>query len=87
MKKVIAKLLPTAPDHVLLVLDGNTGQNALVQAEAFSKADVSGFIVTKLDGSSKGGFVALAEHFAKPLYFVGLGEQPQDLKPLRQKPC
>ena len=83
MRRVMQKIVPGAPDQTLLVLDGNTGQNALVQAEVFTqKIDVSGLIVTKLDGSAKGGFVfALSKHLQKPLYFVGMGEQPSDFRP------
>lgn len=80
--KVIAKLVPAAPHQVLLILDGNTGQNALVQAEEFTKhVAVSGLVVTKLDGTAKGGFIfGLAKHISKPLYFIGVGEQPADLQ-------
>ena len=77
MKKVI----PDAPHKVLLTIDAATGQNALSQIQIFKDtAEVNGLIVTKLDGSSKGGIiVAAAEEFALPVYFIGVGEQIEDL--------
>ena len=81
--RVIRKQDPSAPHTVLLVLDATTGQNALQQVGVFrDMVDVSGLIVTKLDGSARGGIVvALAEEFGLPVYAVGVGEQVGDLKP------
>lgn len=81
--RVIVKRLPTAPHEVLLVLDGTIGQNALSQARTFSAAvPVTGIVVTKLDGTAKGGIVvAVHEALNVPIKFVGLGEQIGDLEP------
>ena len=81
--RVIRKKDPTAPHNTLLVLDATTGQNALNQVEIFQKlADVSGLIMTKLDGTAKGGvLVALADKFALPIHAIGVGEQIDDLQP------
>jgi fused signal recognition particle receptor len=81
--RVIGKQLPGAPHEVLLVLDGGTGMNALNQAREFHKAvPLTGLIVTKLDGTSKGGIVvAIQKELGIPVKFVGLGEQPDDLQP------
>ena len=81
--RVIRKKDPTAPHSVLLVLDATTGQNALQQVDVFKDmVDVSGLVVTKLDGSARGGIVvALAEEFKLPVHFVGVGEQAGDLRP------
>ena len=81
--RVIMKRLPDAPHEVLLVLDGTIGQNALSQARAFSAAvPVTGLVVTKLDGTAKGGIVvAVHEALNVPIKFVGLGEQIGDLEP------
>ena len=81
--RVIRKLDPHAPHDSVIVLDGTVGQNALSQVKAFQKAaDVSGLIVTKLDGSAKGGVVvALAEEFGLPVHAVGVGEGAEDLQP------
>ena len=81
--RVITKRLPDAPHEVLLVLDGTIGQNALAQARAFSAAvPVTGIVVTKLDGTAKGGIVvAVHEALNVPVKFVGLGEQIGDLEP------
>ncbi len=81
--RVIRKQDPTAPHTVLLVLDATTGQNAIQQVGVFREmVDVSGLIVTKLDGSARGGIVvALAEEYGLPVYAVGVGEQVGDLKP------
>jgi len=83
INRVIAKRLPNAPHEVLLVLDGTIGQNALVQARTFSAAvPVTGIVVTKLDGTAKGGIVvAVHEALNVPIKFVGLGEQIGDLQP------
>jgi fused signal recognition particle receptor len=81
--RVIKKVDPTGPHAVLLVLDATVGQNALSQVEEFSKtAGVTGLIMTKLDGTARGGIlVAIAERFALPIHFVGVGEGVDDLAP------
>ncbi|SFJ80435.1 signal recognition particle-docking protein FtsY [Jannaschia pohangensis] len=79
--RVIRKKDPSAPHNTLLVLDATTGQNALSQVEVFQKlADVSGLVMTKLDGTAKGGvLVALADRFGLPIHAIGVGEQIDDL--------
>ncbi|WP_146587575.1 signal recognition particle-docking protein FtsY [Puniceibacterium confluentis] len=81
--RVIRKKDPDAPHNTLLVLDATTGQNALRQVETFQKlADVSGLVMTKLDGTAKGGvLVALADRFGLPIHAIGVGEQIDDLQP------
>ena len=81
--RVIRKKDPEAPHNTVLVLDATTGQNALMQVEIFQKiADVSGLVMTKLDGTAKGGIlVALADRFALPIHAIGVGEQIDDLAP------
>jgi fused signal recognition particle receptor len=81
--RVIRKKDPTAPHNTLLVLDATTGQNAINQVEIFRKiADVSGLVMTKLDGTAKGGvLVALADKFGLPIHAIGVGEQIDDLAP------
>jgi fused signal recognition particle receptor len=81
--RVIGKQQPGAPHEVLLVLDGSTGMNALQQAREFHKiVPLTGLIVTKLDGTSKGGMVvAIHDELKLPVKFIGLGEQPDDLQP------
>ena len=83
MVRVIKKLDPSAPHAVLLVLDATTGQNALAQAEIFTKvAGVTGLIMTKLDGTARGGIlVAIAEKFKLPIHAIGVGENIDDLQP------
>jgi len=83
VKRVIAKALPEAPHEVLLVLDANTGQNALSQVKAFNEAlDVTGLILTKLDGTAKGGVIAaIAKAHPIPVRFIGVGEGLDDLRP------
>jgi fused signal recognition particle receptor len=83
VKRVIAKVIPEAPHEVLLVLDANTGQNAIAQVKAFDQAlGVTGIILTKLDGTAKGGAIAaIARHKPIPLRFVGVGEGMNDLRP------
>jgi fused signal recognition particle receptor len=83
VKRVMAKLDPKAPHEVLLVLDAGTGQNALSQAEHFIKAaGVTGLVLTKLDGTAKGGIIfALSERFKLPIRFIGVGEGIDDLQP------
>jgi len=81
--RVIRKKDPNAPHNTLLVLDATTGQNALSQVETFRQlADVSGLVMTKLDGTAKGGvLVALADKFGLPIHAIGVGEQIDDLSP------
>ncbi|MFP4405945.1 signal recognition particle-docking protein FtsY, partial [Rhodosalinus sp.] len=81
--RVIRKKDPDAPHNTLLVLDATTGQNALNQVEVFRKiADVTGLVMTKLDGTAKGGvLVALADRFGLPIHAIGVGEQIDDLAP------
>lgn len=83
VKRVISREIPDAPHEVLLALDATTGQNALVQAKIFKEAtDVSGIVLTKLDGTAKGGIVlAIRQQLNIPVKFVGLGEQMDDLQP------
>ena len=83
IKKVIQKVVPDAPHEVLLVLDATTGQNDLSQAKAFKEVtDVSGIILSKLDGTAKGGIVlAIKNELGIPVKFVGLGEKLDDLQP------
>ena len=83
VKRVAAKALEGAPHEVLLVLDANTGQNSLAQVKAFDGAlGLSGLILTKLDGTAKGGVVcAIAEEKPVPLLFIGVGEGIDDLRP------
>ncbi|WP_333908904.1 signal recognition particle-docking protein FtsY [Acidovorax sp. NCPPB 4044] len=82
IKRVITKADGTAPHEVLLVIDGNTGQNALAQVRAFDDAlQLTGLIVTKLDGTAKGGVLAaIAQERPVPVYFVGVGEKLEDLE-------
>lgn len=83
VKRVIDKALPGAPHEVLLVLDANTGQNALSQTKAFDEAlDVTGLVLTKLDGTAKGGVIAaIAKAHPIPVRFIGVGEGLEDLRP------
>jgi fused signal recognition particle receptor len=88
VKRVITKVLPSAPHEVLLVLDSNTGQNALSQVKAFDEAlGVTGLILTKLDGTAKGGVIAAIAHSHHhrahpiPVRFIGVGEGLDDLRP------
>ena len=83
MKRTAAKVVPGAPHDVLLVLDATTGQNGLNQAREFwSHAGVTGIVLTKLDGTAKGGIVvAIARELNLPIRFVGTGEQIDDLVP------
>ena len=83
MVRVLRKLEPTAPHASLLVLDATTGQNAIQQVKVFREmVDVTGLVVTKLDGSAKGGVVvALAQEFGLPVHAVGVGEKSSDLRP------
>jgi fused signal recognition particle receptor len=83
VKRVIGKALDGAPHEVLLVIDANTGQNALAQVKAFDDAlGLTGLIVTKLDGTAKGGILAaIARQRPVPVYFIGVGEKVEDLQP------
>ncbi|RJP75269.1 MAG: signal recognition particle-docking protein FtsY [Candidatus Abyssobacteria bacterium SURF_17] len=83
IKRVLGKLDPSAPHEVLMVLDATTGQNALSQARLFTEAlGVTGIILTKLDGTAKGGIVvAIHQEFGIPVKFIGVGESLDDLKP------
>jgi len=85
MKRIMARELPGAPHEVLLVLDATTGQNAIAQARMFrDEIGVTGLILTKLDGTSKGGVVVrIAQELGIPLHYIGVGEQPDDLRPFR----
>ena len=82
IRRTISKACDTAPHEVLLVIDGNTGQNALAQVKAFDEAlQLTGLIVTKLDGTAKGGVLcAIARERPVPVYFVGVGEKLEDLQ-------
>jgi fused signal recognition particle receptor len=83
VKRVIGKAMDSAPHEVLLVIDANTGQNALTQVKAFDDAlGLTGLIVTKLDGTAKGGILAaIARQRPIPVYFIGVGEKVEDLQP------
>jgi fused signal recognition particle receptor len=83
IKRVIGKGLDGAPHEVLLVIDGNTGQNALAQVKAFDDAlGLTGLVITKLDGTAKGGVLAaIARTRPVPVYFIGIGEKIEDLQP------
>jgi fused signal recognition particle receptor len=85
VRRVIQKADPTGPHEVLLVLDANIGQNAIGQVKAFDKAiGVTGLVVTKLDGTAKGGVLAaISRQCPKPVRYIGVGEQIEDLQPFR----
>ena len=87
IRRVIAKADATAPHEVLLVVDGNTGQNALAQVRAFDDAlQLTGLIVTKLDGTAKGGVLAaIARERPVPVYFIGVGEKLEDLETFKAR--
>ena len=87
VRRVIAKAEPSGPHEVMLVLDANIGQNALAQVKAFdAAAGVTGLVLTKLDGTAKGGVVAaIARQYPKPLRFIGVGEGIDDLQPFRAR--
>jgi fused signal recognition particle receptor len=87
IKRVLQKLLPAAPHEVLLVLDASTGQNAIEQAKQFTGAvGITGLVVTKLDGTAKGGVVlAISQELSIPVRFIGVGEQIDDLQPFDRK--
>jgi fused signal recognition particle receptor len=88
IKRTISKAMDGAPHEVLLVLDGNTGQNALAQVKAFDEAlELTGLVVTKLDGTARGGMLCgiarwgLQRGKPLPVYFIGVGEKLEDLQP------
>ena len=83
IRRVVAKIDPTAPHHAWLVVDGSLGGNSIEQARAFHKSfGLTGLIVTKLDGTSRGGaIVGIWKELKLPILFVGLGEAPEDLQP------
>jgi fused signal recognition particle receptor len=85
MKRVIGKALPGAPHEILLVLDANTGQNAINQARMFHEAlGVTGLVLTKLDGTAKGGvIVGVCDELRLPVRYIGIGERLDDLRPFR----
>ncbi len=85
--RTIGRALPGAPHETWLVIDGSAGSNGLMQAREFSKAiPLSGIVLTKIDGSAKGGIVvAIHEELQMPVRFVGLGEEPEDLQPFDAK--
>ena len=82
IKRVVTKPEATAPHQLLLVIDGNTGQNALAQVRAFDETlGLTGLVVTKLDGTAKGGVLcAIARERPIPVYFIGVGEKLEDLE-------
>ena len=87
IKRTVAKQLAGAPHEILLVLDATTGQNALSQAQLFNEAlDISGLVLTKLDGTAKGGIViGICSSLNIPLQYIGIGEQIEDLRPFDAK--
>lgn len=87
IKRVMQKVAADAPHEVLLVLDGSTGQNALIQAREFTKAtDVTALAITKLDGTAKGGVViGISDEFKIPVKYIGVGEQVGDLQPFNKE--
>ena len=82
IKKVMSKVIPSAPHEILLVLDGSTGQNAFEQAKKFIEStDVNSLAVTKLDGTAKGGVViGICDQFQIPIKYIGIGEGIDDMK-------
>lgn len=86
IKRVVSKVLPDAPNDTFLVLDGNNGQNAIMQAEEFSKStDLTGLIITKLDGTAKGGVVfQISQKLKVPVRYIGVGEGITDLQDFDQ---
>lgn len=87
IKNVMKKIVPNAPDDVMLVLDGSTGQNAFEQARQFTAAtDVTSMAITKLDGTAKGGVViGISDQFRIPVRYIGLGEGMEDLQPFNRR--
>lgn len=87
IKRVMQKVVPDAPHDVMLVLDGSTGQNAMIQAREFTKAtEVSSLAITKLDGTAKGGVViGISDEFQIPVRYIGVGEKVEDLQIFNKK--
>lgn len=87
IKRVMSKVVPGAPHEVILVLDASTGQNAMQQAKAFTEAvDITGLILTKLDGTAKGGIVlGISHELDVPVHFIGVGEKIEDLQVFDKK--
>ena len=87
IRKVMDKVVPGAPDEILLVLDGSTGQNAFEQARQFMAAtEINALAVTKLDGTAKGGvIIGISDQFKIPVKYIGLGEGIEDLQPFNRK--
>lgn len=87
IKRVMQKLVPEAPQDIMLVLDGSTGQNAFEQAKQFTQAtDVTSMAITKLDGTAKGGVViGISDQFKIPVRYIGLGEGMDDLQPFNRR--
>ena len=87
IKSVMQKIVPAAPNEVLLILDGSTGQNAFEQAKQFTKAtEVTSMALTKLDGTAKGGVViGISDQFKIPVKYIGIGEKMEDLQIFRRK--
>ena len=83
----MGKIVPDSPHEVLLILDGSTGQNAFEQAKQFTAAtEVTGLVITKLDGTAKGGVVlGISDQFKIPVKYIGLGEKMEDLQVFRRK--
>ena len=83
IKRVIQKIDPSAPHHSWLVVDGSLGSNSIEQAKSFHKSfGLTGLVLTKLDGTSRGGaVVGIWRELKLPIYYVGLGEKPEDLQP------
>ena len=88
IERVVKKIIPEAPHETLLVLDGGTGQNAFMQAKLFAEATaISGLILTKLDGTAKGGVViGISDELEVPIRYIGVGEGMDDLIPFETKP-
>ena len=87
IKDVMKKVVPTAPDEVMLVLDGSTGQNAFEQAKEFSAVtNITSLAITKLDGTAKGGVViGISDQLKVPVKYIGLGEKMEDLQLFNKK--
>ena len=87
MKRVMSKVIPNAPQETLIVLDANSGQNALLQAKQFHDAiGLTGVVLTKMDGTAKGGVaVGLANELKIPIRLIGVGEKIGDLRPFSAK--
>jgi fused signal recognition particle receptor len=83
IRNSVRKVIPDAPAEVLLVLDASTGQNAFAQAKEFARAtDITGLVVTKLDGTAKGGVVVgVSDRFGIPVRYIGVGEKIEDIRP------